>query len=909
MRNHKTVTDAIGGTGDMKHDAATIAFKLNDTGVSCSSNPGERLSTLLRRQLGKTATKTGCDAGDCGACTVLLDGQPACACLVPVGQLAGRTVTTLEGLADDDIACKLKVSFAAHGAAQCGICTPAMLVAATHLLRHNPAPSEAEVETALGGILCRCTGYRKIIAAVTSALETKVMLPHADDAGGVGQPIERLDVWPKLDGSENFGADGIPADALWLKVVRSPHDHARFDLTGLAGLVEKTPGLEMLLSAKDIPGKNCFGVIPPFADQPVFAEHTARFKGEAVALLVGEIEAIDGLNDADLPVKWTPLAAFENIEAALAKNAAPVHANRPGNIMVEGLVQRGNVRKALQQSVFRVRRTMTTGFVEHAYIEPEAGYAIARSGRVEIFASTQAPHMDRQAIAEIMAMKETDIRIVPTACGGGFGSKLDVSLQPFLALAARRTRRPVALVYTRPESMASTTKRHPAHMRIDIGCDETGRLTAFDFDGDFDTGAYASWGPTVANRVPVHASGPYVVANYRAIARGIHTHRTPAGAFRGFGVPQAAIAQETAFDQLADAAGIDRLEFRCLNALANGRETVTGQVFEKGVGIVKCLDALKPHWDSARERAATYNKNNKGPTRYGVGIATCWYGCGNTALPNPSTIKIGIKANGSVWLHQGAVDIGQGANTVIAQIVAETLQMKIADINLVGPDTDITPDAGKTSASRQTYVSGLAAHKAALSLAQKRKRVSNARLASLECDDEGYVLTAVETFDPPSKPLDENGQGDPYPVFGYGAQLVELTVDTALGTVKLCEIVAAHDVGRAINPILVEGQIEGGIAQGIGLALMEEYIPGRTNNLHDYLIPTFGDVPPIKSIIVEEADPTGPFGAKGLGEHVLIPTAPAIVNAIRDATGASVAHLPATPDKVLAAINKERHEQ
>jgi CO/xanthine dehydrogenase Mo-binding subunit len=309
-------------------------------------------------------------------------------------------------------------------------------------------------------------------------------------------------------------------------------------------------------------------------------------------------------------------------------------------------------------------------------------------------------------------------------------------------------------------------------------------------------------------------------------------------------------------------------------------------------------------------------------------VASCWYGCGNTSLPNPSTIKMGISRDGRVMLHQGAVDIGQGSNTVIAQIAADALGLPLEKFELVSADTSITPDAGKTSASRQTYVTGKAAEKSAKALRETILRAANVSaaaaleldggrlrvregaasrvldLAAMPPDANGYAFSAEETYDPPTSPLDAKGQGRPYAVYGYGAQIAELEVDLKLGTVTLIKITAAHDVGRVINPLLVEGQIEGGIAQGIGLALMEEYIPGRTENLHDYLIPTIGDVPPVESILVEVADPEGPAGAKGLGEHVLIPTAPAILNAIRHATGVLVRKVPATPDRVLKAIRE-----
>ncbi len=335
---------------------------------------------------------------------------------------------------------------------------------------------------------------------------------------------------------------------------------------------------------------------------------------------------------------------------------------------------------------------------------------------------------------------------------------------------------------------------------------------------------------------------------------------------------------------------------------------------------------IGPYWREARKSAANANSSGSG-IRHGVGLAAGWYGCGNTSLPNPSTIRCGIRADGTLVLHQGAVDIGQGANTVVVQIFADALGVPLDQIELIGPDTDVTPDAGKTSASRQTYVSGNAARLAGEALRTKVMRRANVSdgaslqlgkgeivlteaggerrhidLRALPVERDDYVLAAEATYDPPTKPLDEKGQGIPYAVFGYAAQMVELDVDMALGTVKLVKFTAAHDVGRAINPVLVEGQVEGGIAQGLGMALMEEFIPGRTENLHDYLIPTIGDVPPVETLIVEVPDMHGPYGAKGLGEHVLVPTAPAILNAIRDATGAVISRVPATPDRVRAAI-------
>lgn len=902
-----------------------VNLVVNGEQVKVVSSPLRRLTDVLRDDLGLTGTKVGCEAGDCGACSVLLDGEIVNACTVPIGRLTGHEVVTIEGLDASGRIDRLQRSFLHFGAAQCGICIPGMLVAAVALLDKNASPDESAVKDALGGVLCRCTGYRKIIEAVVAAPTFDDDPVLAPEGKAVGQRIARVDGIPKVNGTDQFGADGAPTDSLVAKVVRSPHPRAGFRFGNLDEYVSSHPGLVAVYTAGDIPGRNCFGVIPPMADQPVFAEGEARYRGEAVALVVGEADPMAQLDLSLFPVEWEPRPAVTSPDEATATEAPRLHAGRPENVLIRGLVQRGQLDAAFTSADHVVEGEFETGFIEHAYIEPEAGHAVRVGHRIEMHVTTQTPHMDRADVAAILGVSVDRVRIVPTSVGGAFGGKLDLSIQPFLAVAAWNLERPVRITYTRPESMMSTTKRHPARMFVRVGARSDGKLTAMDFGAVFNTGAYASWGPTVANRVPVHAGGPYVYDAYRARTAAIHTHCPPSGAFRGFGVPQAAIAQECLFDEVADAVGVDRLEFRLRNALTVGQPTVTGQIFEAGVGYRDCLEALRPVWARAREEAAEFNKGST-RSRRGVGIAGLWYGCGNTALPNPSTIKVGLNRRGRVVLFQGAVDIGQGANTVISQICADAIGVPIERLIRVGADTDTTPDAGKTSASRQTFISGNAVYAAGQSLRRNLLALAHASdeaslkledgtmavnyrgetvtidLSRFDTDSDGLVVAAEATYDPPTTALDADGQGEPYAVFGFGAQLTELEVDLDLGTIRLLRVTAAHDVGKAVNPSLVEGQIEGGVAQGIGLALMEEFIPGRTENLHDYLIPTIGDVPEIVSILVESNDPVGPYGAKGIGEHSLIPTAPSILNAIRDAIGVGIKKLPATPDRVLAAI-------
>ena len=907
--------------------AGATAFTVNGKPVSVTAPPLRRLADVLRDDLGLTGTKVGCNAGDCGACTVLLDGAQVCSCMVPLAQAAGRNVETVEGLARNGRLNRLQRAFLRYGAAQCGACTPAMLVAATELLRASPRPRAAEVMDGLGGVLCRCTGYRKIVAAVLDAAgDAPQPLGTPPPGGAVGTRLAKLDGVPKLTGAERYGADAVPADALWLRIVRSPHDSARVVLGDVAAAAAEWPGVERVLTASDVPS-NRVGIYPDLRDQPVLTEGMVRYRGDPVLALVGTHEAVVAVRDDDLPIRYEPLPAVHGAGEAGAPNAPLVHDDMEDNRLIEGGVERGDARAALAGCAVTAEGRFETAFVEHAYIEPEAGWARRIGERVELFVSTQTPVMDRDMTAEVLDLQPSQVRIVPSACGGGFGGKLDVSVQPLAALAAWLTGKPVACVYERPESMMASPKRHPAVIEARIGCDADGALQAVAFDATFDTGAYASWGPTVAGRVPVHATGPYAVPAVSARGRAFYTNGPPAGAFRGFGVPQAAIAHEALMDDLAAGLGIDRLEMRLKNALRVGDATATGQVLEASAGLAPCLEALEPRWQRALVDADRANAGD-GPLRRGVGIGCMWYGIGNTALSNPSSMRITLNREGRLTLYNGAVDIGQGSTTILAQICADALGVAVDRIAQVVGDTDWTEDAGKTSASRQTFVSGKAAELAGAALRAAILREANAAddatielagacmvvrdgerrvdidLARLKADEGGVVLEGAGTFDPPTTPLDASGQGAPYATYAFGAQVAVVDVDTALGTVTPVRIHAAHDVGRAINPTQVEGQIEGGIAQGIGLALMEEYLPGRTENLHDYLIPTVGDVPEIEVILVEDQEPLGPFGAKGVGEPGLVPTAPAILGAIRHATGVRVTRVPALPHRLRAALRE-----
>ncbi|MCB1715167.1 MAG: molybdopterin-dependent oxidoreductase [Candidatus Competibacteraceae bacterium] len=919
-----------------KSASAARRIQINGQHYTVHAAPITPLATVLRDELGLYGTKIGCEAGDCGACTVLLGGAQVCACLLPLAQVGTKPVVTVEGLAEHGQLSLLQQAFLEHGAAQCGICTPGMLMAAHSLLSRNPQPDRQQVLDALGGVLCRCTGYLKIIEAILAVAARSTPAQSESPAAGqaVGARLAKVDGVAKVTGREIYAADQAPADSLWLRVVRSPHARARFTVGDLTPVYQRFPGLVRIFSAADVPGNNGFGIYPHIKDQPVLADGIVRYRGDAVLALVGDKYSVTTLTDEQLPIGWQPETPLLGLDAALNPAAACVQADKPDNILVRGRLRKGDTESAFRDAAHQAEGVWQTSCVEHAYIEPEAGYARRVGDRLEIFVTTQAPYMDRDETAQVLGLEPTRIRIIPSACGGGFGGKLDVSVQPLLGLAAWHLNRPVRCVYTRPESMRASTKRHPARIQARAACNADGTLCAFEFHGDFDTGAYASWGPTVADRVPIHCSGPYFVPHVRADSVAVLSNAPPSGAFRGFGVPQAALAHEALMDALAQQAGLDALEFRLRNAIRAGQATASGQVLTASAGLAQCLDAVRPHWQAWRAEAERYNAHADNRRR-GVGIGCMWYGCGNTSMSNPSTMRIGINRAGTLTLYSGAVDIGQGANTILLQIAADALGVPAGQIRYVMGDTDRTADAGKSSASRQTLVSGRAAELAGMDLRQQILRLTNAgpgaqiELASStirvldgtreqhidltaltplpDGDPDGDVLLGEGSFDPPTSALNENGQGSPYATYGFAAQIAEVDVDIDLGTVQVRRIVAAHDVGRAVNPTQVEGQIHGGIAQGLGLALMEDYIPGRTENLHDYLIPTAGDMPEIDVIIIEDPEPLGPFGAKGIGEPALVPTAPAILGAIQHATGVRIHQVPATPDRVLQALQATRN--
>jgi CO/xanthine dehydrogenase Mo-binding subunit len=582
-----------------------------------------------------------------------------------------------------------------------------------------------------------------------------------------------------------------------------------------------------------------------------------------------------------------------------------------------------------------VEKKYHTARIEHSYLEPDAGAGyVDEDGTLVIYASTQNPHYDHKEVTGLLGLEDHQVRIVQAATGGGFGSKLDLNMQGFIGLAMLYLQKPVRMVYSREESFLATAKRHPLEMTFKTGADRNGKILAMKAMITADTGAYGSYGIAVASRAAVHATGPYEIENVEIESRCVYTNNPFCGAMRGFGTPQVAVAHESQMDLLAEKLGMDPLDLRILNALKPGSETGTGEKLKNSVGIGECLEAMRPYYERAK---ASWRTSTAEPfKKRGLGLGAMWYGIGNTGVQNPSTARVKIDLGGNVSLFTGCADIGQGSTTVLAQIAAEVLGIRPEKIRLFVADTRCTTNAGATSASRQTYISGNAVKDAARKLADvllteavNRLKVPKTALVLEEgfvkhagnpdhkvefselaqrANRKGIPLKWQGFFDPETIPLDpETGRGIPYATYAFAGQLALLTVDTLTGEVDVEKIFAAHDVGKAIHPENVKGQICGGVAMGLGFALMEEFVPGQTLSMKDYPIPTCADVPEIVTIIVESPEPSGPFGAKGVGEPALIPTAPAILNALADALGERIYSLPANLERVLEASIKAGH--
>ena len=746
---------------------------------------------------------------------------------------------------------------------------------------------------------------------------------HEKTLKTVGTNVQRVGALERVTGEALFAGDMHVEGAVTLIALRSDRPHARIVNIDLARALE-TPGCLRVFTADDIPGRNRLGIINK--DQHLLADHKVRCIGDPIALVAAETPEAAQQAVESIAVLYEDLPAVFDPEEALRPGAPLIH--EKGNLLGRRVVKRGSPDAAFKEADVVVERVYTTPHIEHTYLEPDAGLAyVDPDGIVVVYASTQNPHYDQKDVADLLGLDESKVRIVQAATGGGFGSKLDLNVQGFVGLAAYLLNRPARMTYTREEAYLCTSKRHPIKIYYKSGATRDGRLVAADIRIIGDTGAYASYGLAVVTRSAVHATGPYEVPNLYAESLFAYTNNPMAGAMRGFGVPQMAFAHESQMDLLAEALGISPLEIRLRNCYRIGSLTSTRQELKASVGIRATLEAVAPYYN---QRAKEKIVDSEPYVRRGVGIGSMIYGIGNTGVQNPATAHIELTEDGRITLFTGAADMGQGSSTVLSQIAAEELGLSPEEVHLVVADTLFTSSAGASSASRQTYISG----NAVLEAAKKLKEVLLTEAAMILKIDRGDLIVEAGRvhsrenpenavsferiarrahrtglplkwqgyFDPATTSLDpETGAGDPYATYAFATHVAEVEVNIVSGEVRVLRIVAAHDVGKAINPRNVHGQIYSGVAMGVGFALMEEFVPGKTESMKDYHIPSCADMPEVVSIIVEDPEPTGPFGAKGVGEPALIPTAPAILNAIADALGVRIYDLPANLERVIKA--------
>lgn len=910
---------------------AEIRLILNEREIAVEVEPERSLLRFLREDLKMTGTKEGCSTGHCGACSVLIDGALVRSCKYPMHKVAGRKATTIEGLGSLDDLHPIQEAFIEAGAVQCGFCTPGMIMVAKAILDKSLNPTREEVIKRLSRNLCRCTGYVKIVDAIllsAKILRGEATVPKKEMSRAVGESFHRIDSLDKVLGSAKFASDLERVGMLYAKVLRSPHSHAeieRIDTSRAKSII----GVEAILTAADIPGRNRVGIF--HLDQPVLADDKVRYVGDPIAVVAAISEEVAERALSHIEIDYRPLPELSDPLRSLRDDAPQIH-DEGGPLFVRR-IERGNVERGFRDADIIIQNTYTTPFNEHAYLESEAGIAyLDEKGRIVIRAGTQNPHYDQSQVAAVLGIDLDRVRVVQTVTGGGFGGKLDISVQCILGLVTWKLGRPSKLVYTREESFLASPKRHPFRMEYRTGATKQGKLTALETHILADTGAYASFGPGVITRAAIHASGPYYFPNVLVEGTVVYTNNPFCGAMRGFGTPQVTFAIESQMDIMARDLGMDPLKFRYDNAFTPGSVTSTGQILDSSTSPRETLEALKPYYTAALKERDSETPSAK--VRRGVGLASMWFGTGKTSLPNRSEVWVELREGGKTCVFSGAAEIGQGVRTVLVQIAAEEFGVPCHSIEIITADTALTPDADFTCASRQTYFSGNALRQAVNKLKDALFRVA-AKTLGTPCGDLVFengqfsspadpsrridLAEMVSIFESENIPLrykgtyhidatdldDRTGQGFPYPSYAFGTQMAEVEVDLPTGGVRVLRIVAAQDVGKAVNPSAVEGQIEGAVLMGLGFALKEEFVPGETFGFAQYKVPTAVDMPDITTVILEVPDPSGPFGVKGAGESPSLATAPAIINAITDATGARVYDLPANPARVQASLSQK----
>ena len=830
-------------------------------GKTVKTDKKQSLLRFLRDELHMTSVKDGCSQGACGACTVIIDGVACKACVPTTDRLEGKHVLTVEGLSEWESQV-FTYAYGEAGAVQCGFCIPGMVMCTKALLDVNPDPTEDEIKYALRNNYCRCTGYVKIIAAVKLSAkilrEGRIPEKSADD-WKVGSRVHRLDVEEKVLGYGKYPDDFYKENMCYGSALRSKYPRARV-LSIDTSKAKALPGVAAVLTAEDIPGENKIGHLKHDQYTLIPVGGLTHYLGDAVALVAAEdMETVEKAKKL-IKVEYEVLPMVHNIKEAAAADAPKVFDEEESNVQAYKHVSRGNAAEAIRNAKHVITQHFETPWTEHAFLEPECAVAyIDEDGDVMVISTDQDAYCTYR---ECSLMLGTDkVKAENALVGGGFGGKEDMTVQHHAALLAHHTRRPVKVRLTRAESLLIHPKRHHFVMDFTMGCDENGKILGVKAKVASDTGAFASLGGPVLERACTHAAGPYAYENFEIEGTAYYTNNPPAGAFRGFGVTQTCFATETLLNMMADEIGITPWEIRYRNAIRPGGVLPNGQIVDESTGLVETLEAVKEQYDSARAAGKP------------IGLACAMKNAGvGVGIPDTGRVKLIIEEDHKLHIYAGASCIGQGLGTVLVQMVVSSTDLKHGDIVYERSNTWIAPDSGTTSGSRQTLITGEACMRACRKLMEAK--TDGKTLADLE-GQEFYGEYLAKT--------DPLGADVPNPIshvaYGYATQMCILDAKTG----KIEKMVAAHDVGKAVNPLSCEGQIEGGVVMSMGFALREKY-PIDENCKPIEKFGALGlfrahEIPEIEAIVIDKPGLDVAYGAIGIGEITSIPTAPAITDA------------------------------
>ena len=929
-----------------------LEITVNEKEYSLPIVAGEMLSDLLRERLRLTGTKIGCNESECGACTVVVDGETILSCSYPAVKAHGKKITTIEGLAKNvgnngntyTVLHPLQDAFIEYGAVQCGFCIPGQIMTSYALLEKNPVPELQDIKYALKDTLCRCAGYPSIIGAIQAASKSitsgkPVISPviQTSKMGKrmVGQVSRRPDAIAKVTGKAIYSDDIQFEEMLHARVKRAMIPAGiliELDISEALAL----PGVQAVLTAKDVTFAKTHGLF--IKDWPVLVGigDPIRYVGDAIAIVAADTREIASEANDLIKFKYEPLPIVSSAVQAHLPDTRKIHES--GNLLKHIKVQKGLVSEGFKDADLILEHTFYTNPNDHAFIEPECSISrLTDEGKLEIYVGSQIPYSDREQVAAVLGLPENQVRVIGQLIGGGFGGKEDIAGQIHAAMLTMKTKKPVKLLFDRQESLIVHPKRHATQINIQVGAKNDGQLVAVQTELHGDTGAYASLGEKVMTRATTHSSGPYEVPNVNIDCYAMYTNNPPAGAFRGFGVMQSAFAVESMMDSLAEELQLDPIELRRKNALRVGSVTNTGQVLKDSVGLLECIEKVeKALHEKAGPNPFIPVQDSDDPAivrAWGFAVAYKNTGLGGGA-PDKAGAEIELLPDGRFEVRSASAELGQGLPTVLQLIAAEELGQNAEQVQVLLSDTDLTPDGGPTTASRQTYVTGNAVKYASRAMRDlltselaERYDVSPEKiefkegLAQIDRQEvqlftisqnlriDGIIPKVLYTYwAPETKPLGQGG--DMHVAFSFAAQAALVEVNTITGEVKVPEVIVANDVGYAINPLGLKGQVEGGIVMGIGHALVEDFIleEGRviTDRLAKYRVPSIYYTPEITSFIVEHPTADGPYGAKGIGEICLIPTIPAITNAIYNAIGVRVDKLPVDQEKIVTELQKQK---